>query len=194
VQLFADLAGLALVKAHLTEQNLRLDPVDHETETEKYGPFMERLRLGLERARTSHEPLTILILDVDNFKQISNAYGYETSRAMLKEIGAIVKSHLRPADAAGRYGFDEFIVMAANASPDEGFQRADELRAQVEHSSFTTHGIRSTVSVGIAFFPATAETADAIVQAAKGALFEAQRAGRNSVRREGRAEETLSQP
>jgi diguanylate cyclase (GGDEF)-like protein len=190
MQMFADLAGLALVKAHLTEQNLRLDRVDHETDTEKYGPFLERLRLGLERARTSHEALAVMILDVDNFKHIANTYGYDTSRALLKEIGTIVKAHLHPTDACGRYGFDELIIMAGNTPAEEGIQRADEIRSQVEHTSFTRHGIRSTVSVGIAFFPATAETANELVQEAKGALFEAQRSGRNSVRWEG----TVGQP
>jgi diguanylate cyclase (GGDEF)-like protein len=191
VQMFADLAGLAVVKEHLIDQNLRLDRIDHETETEKYGPFLDRLRLGLERARTSREELSVMILDVDNFKHIANTYGYDTSRLILKEIGAIVRSRLHATDACGRYGFDEFIMMAANTAPDGGIRRADDLRAMVEQTAFTTRGIRSTVSIGVSFFPATAETADTLVQAAKGALFEAQRAGRNNVRWEGTVERTV---
>lgn len=184
VQMFADIAGLGVVKAYLTEQNLRLDRIDHETETEKYVPFLDRLRLGIERAKTSHEELTVMILDVDNFKYLGNTYGTDISRAILKEIGAITKGCLHATDACGRYGFDEFILMATNTTPDEGIQRADELRALVEHTSFTARGLRSTVSIGLAFFPATADTTEGLVQAAKEALFEAQRAGRNSVRYE----------
>jgi diguanylate cyclase (GGDEF)-like protein len=178
----ADIAGLALVKAHLTEQNLRLDRIDHDTETEKYVPFLERLQAGLERAHMYHEQLAVMILDVDNFKSIANTYGYETSRVMLKEMAGIVKALLRPSDACGRYGFDEFIVMVGNSSAEDAIARADGLRAEIEKAHYARLDVRSTVSIGLAFYPMNAGTADALVQSAKGALFEAQRAGRNSVR------------
>lgn len=182
VQMCADIAGLAVVKSTLTEQNLRLDRIDHETETEKYVPFLERLHAGLERARTSHEQLAVMILDVDNFKSIANTYGYDTSRAMLKEMAGIVKNQVRVSDACGRYGFDEFIVMIGNSSLEDAIARADTLRAEIEKAHYTKLDIRSTVSIGLAFYPTSADTADALVQCAKGALFEAQRAGRNNVR------------
>ena len=181
LQSFADFAALAINKAQLFETNLRLDRTDHETDLEKYAPFLERIHAGIERSKTLHESFGLMILDVDNFKHIASMYGYDSSRRLLKQIADLIKSRLRNIDAAGRYGFDEFIVLRANSDLLEAVLFADELRGAVERSMFTAREIRTTVSVGVAVYPRHAATIDALLLAVKQALFEAQRSGRNKV-------------
>ena len=153
LQSFADLISIALNKSYLYEKNLRLDKIDHETELEKYAPFLERLSTSISRAEESHESLSLFILDIDNYKQIGGTYGYEASKKVLKEIASLVKARLRPMDAASRYGFDEIIVLRENASLEAGIAFAEELRKTIEETEFTQQGIHTTVSIGAAAFP-----------------------------------------
>lgn len=180
LQLFADIAGLAVTKAQLFEENMRLDRIDHETDLEKYVAFQERMRSTAERARQAGEDFSVLILDVDNFKDTVNTYGYDTSRQLLKEMGKIVKEHLRPGDAAGRYGFDEFVMLIANTGLNEGLKFANLLRERIASQQYTNRGITSSVSIGVAAFPRSGNSIDTVMVTAKQAIFEAQRSGRNS--------------
>jgi diguanylate cyclase (GGDEF)-like protein len=178
---FATLAALALNKSRLFEENLRLDKIDHETEVEKYGPFLERLNMNIERAQKFGERFALMLLDVDNYKHLALTYGYETSRMLLKELAGVFKSQLRGIDGAGRYGFDEIILLRANSSLEEAVDRANALRTLVENTTFTAKHIRTTVSVGVSAYPENAETIDDLLMTVKNALFEAQRSGRNRV-------------
>ena len=91
LQSFADLISITLNKSYLYEKNLRLDKIDHETELEKYAPFLERLNTSISRAEESHESLTLFILDVDNYKQIGGTYGYDASKKVLKKLQVLLK-------------------------------------------------------------------------------------------------------
>ncbi len=178
---FANLSGIALNKSRMFEENLHLDKIDHETGTEKYGNFLERLGTHVERSQKFGEKFALLLLDVDNYKQIALTYGYDTSRVLLKEMAALIKSHLRSVDGAGRYGFDEIILLRANSSLEEAVTRADHLRSLVESTPFTPKQIKTSVSIGVAAFPENAGTVEDLLATLKNALFEAQRSGRNRV-------------
>jgi diguanylate cyclase (GGDEF)-like protein len=181
LQSFADLTSIALNKSYLYEKNLRLDPVDHETDLEKYAPFLERLSTSISRAETNRESLSLFILDIDNYKQIGGTYGYEASKRLLKEIASVIKSRLRPMDAASRYGFDEVIILRENTMLDEGIVFADDLRRVIETMEFTQQNIRTTVSIGVAAFPKNANSDKDLLLVAKEALYDAQRRGKNKV-------------
>lgn len=181
LQILADFVAVALHKSQLCEDNLRLDRIDHETELEKYAPFLERIQAGIERAKALHESFTLMILDVDNFKHIASTYGYDSSREMLRQIAGLIKGRLKNFDAAGRHGFDEFIVLRASSDLVDGVSFADELREAIHRTSFTSRGILTTVSVGVAVYPWHATTIDSMSLSVKEALFDAQRAGRNKV-------------
>ncbi len=181
LQMFADLAGLAINKTRLYEENLRLERIDRETGLEKYPPFLERLNAAASRAGELGEAYAVVILDVDNFKDTANTFGYEASRELLKQIGQLVKNSLRPIDAAGRYGFDEFIVMLENTDLEYALGYARSLLQQVETQRFTLRGIQSTISAGVAAYPQNGRTNEDLILTAKKGLFEAQRTGRNKV-------------
>jgi diguanylate cyclase (GGDEF)-like protein len=181
LQSFADLTSITLAKSYLYEKNLRLDPVDPETDLEKYAPFLERLSTGIARAEVNRESLSLLILDIDNYKQIGGTYGYEASKRLLKGIAGVIKSRLRPMDAASRYGFDELIILRENSPLEKGIMFAEELRKIIEETEFTQDKIRTTVSLGVAAFPGNAKSEKDFLIVAKEALYQAQRSGRNRV-------------
>ena len=181
LQSFADFAAIALHTSRLFEDNLRLDRVDHETELEKYSPFLERIQTTIERSSELRESFSLLILDVDNFKHIATTYGYDASKKVLRQIADLIKHRLRSIDAVGRHGFDEFIILRSHADLVEGVLFADELRKSIQETAFTEHGIRTTVSGGISVYPRHATTLDTLLHSVKEALFDAQRAGRNNV-------------
>ena len=181
LQGFADLISIALNKSYLYEKNLRLDKMDHETELEKYAPFLERLSTSISRAEESHENLALFIMDIDNYKHIGGTYGYNASKKVLKEIVNLVKARLRPIDAASRYGFDELIVLRENASLETGIAFAEELCRAIEKMEFTQQRIHTTVSVGVGAFPQSANSEKDLLVAVKEALYDAQRSGRNRV-------------
>lgn len=184
LQFFADLCGVAIIKTTLQEENLRLERIDRETGLEKFGPFLEHARGAVERADEFGEQFTLLLLDVDNFKETVNTYGYAVSRQLLHELGTIVRSRTRPVDASARYGFDECILLLSRTDLDEGLASANELRQKIADHVFTDKGIRSTVSIGVGAFPRNGKTIDSLLAATKEALFEAQRRGRNTVHAE----------
>jgi diguanylate cyclase (GGDEF)-like protein len=181
LQSFADLSSIALNKSYLYEKNLRLDKIDHETDLEKYAPFLERLSTSIARAEENHESLSLFILDIDNYKQIGGTYGYEASKRVLKELAGLIKARLRPMDAASRYGFDEIIVMRENTSMDDGIAFAENIRKTIEEKRFTQQDIHTTVSIGVAAFPKNAQIEKDLLLVAKEALYDAQRSGRNRV-------------
>jgi diguanylate cyclase (GGDEF)-like protein len=181
LQSLADLTSIALNKAYLYEKNLRLDPVDSDTDLEKYAPFLERLNTSISRAEANRESLSLFILDIDNYKQVGGTYGYEASKRLLKEIAGVIRSRLRPMDAASRYGFDEVILLRENTLLEEGLAFADTLRSAIEEKEFTQQHIRTTVSIGVAAFPKNATSEKDLVLAAKEALYDAQRSGKNKV-------------
>jgi diguanylate cyclase (GGDEF)-like protein len=179
--LFANIAGLALNKSHLFEENLRLERIDKETGLEKYLPFLEHVHGAVARAGEFGERFGILLLDVDNFKEIVKTYGYDLSRQVLRQMAVIALEHLRPIDSAGRYGFDEFVILIENADLAAIVQKAQLLRESIASIPYTEKKIDSSVSIGVASYPDDGRTADELLLSAKRALFEAQRKGRNSV-------------
>jgi diguanylate cyclase (GGDEF)-like protein len=187
-QSFADFAALALHKAQLLEDNLRLDKIDHETGMEKYAPFLERIRSAIDRSNSLHESFSLMIFDVDNFKHVANTYGYDASREMLKQMAGLIKSRLRGIDAPGRHGFDEFIVLRSNSELVDGVMFADEVREAISRTSFTNHGILTTVSAGVTVYPHHASDIESLLLSVKEALFAAQRSGRNKVSHVGKEE------
>ncbi len=181
IQGFADFAAVALNKARLYEENLRLDTVDHETDLLKYPAFLEKLHEALVRGESSGEHFSLMLLDVDNYKHIALTYGYENARLMLREIAGIIRQALRPTDAAGRYGFDEFIVLRANTEVEAALREAEALCTRIREGSYARNDIRTSVSIGVSVFPVHAAAERELLHATKESLYEAQRSGRDRV-------------
>jgi diguanylate cyclase (GGDEF)-like protein len=174
LHVFADLAGLAYMKAQLYVENLRLDRIDRETGLFKYITFLDELKLKMEEARDNNTMLAIFLCDVNNFKKIAQMYGYDCSRQLLKEIGAAARTLLGASSIAARYGFDEFIFLLPNTG-EEAIAQAEALADTIAQKQFTKQNIQSSVSVGVALYPQNGTNMESLLMTVKKAMFEAQR-------------------
>lgn len=126
----------------------------------------------------------VLFMDIDCFKSVNDRYGHQVGDRVLTAIAAALRATLRPEDAVGRYGGEEFVALIADAGPESARLVGERLRAQVEGLAPTSGGPeRVTLSVGSTVYDPQKheETAVELLRRADAALYAAKRAGRNRV-------------
>ena len=153
----------------------RTDPL---TQLPNRRGFRELLDLELERARRGGAPLTVLVGDVDHFKDVNDRAGHHVGDAALQRVAALLRDGVRKIDAAARIGGEEFAVVLPGAGAQEAFAVAERLRCALR-DAFADASVPITISFGIASHPAHAETAASLVRAADEALYGAKESGRN---------------
>jgi diguanylate cyclase (GGDEF)-like protein len=139
----------------------------------------------LRRAQRFNRPVALLLLDLDHFKSINDTYGHRAGDAVLARFGALVMTHARSYDVAGRIGGEEFALVLPEVGRAAALRLAERLRVVVEREAFAipTHAapLSVTVSIGIALFPIHGRDPDSLKQTADDALYEAKAAGRNRI-------------
>jgi two-component system, cell cycle response regulator len=145
--------------------------------------FLDRMPTEIAYARRHKTPLTLLMFDVDHFKQVNDRHGHVAGDYVLATIATLVTSTLRTEDLFARYGGEEFAVLCRGATLEKASVLAERLRAKVETHLFAHHGqrIAVTISVGVATFVDHPDAATQLIADADGALYRAKRAGRNRV-------------
>jgi two-component system cell cycle response regulator len=132
------------------------------------------------RCRAAREPLAVLMIDVDNLKQVNDAHGHPAGDRALKQVVDRVTSALRPSDLVARVGGDEFVVVMPETDPAAALHIAERLRSRIGDT--LVEGVAVTVSIGAAASrPDEEEELDATLQRADAALYEAKRNGGNRV-------------
>jgi diguanylate cyclase (GGDEF)-like protein len=141
------------------------------------------LERELARCKREGRPLSLMMMDLDHFKQVNDTYGHQGGDEILKEIGALLASHARAGDIACRYGGEEFTLLLPNMPLDAAMERAEQLRAEFAAMAvrFGEFAIRSTLSIGIAVYPEHGKLPDELTQRADLALYRAKAEGRNRV-------------
>ena len=126
--------------------------------------------------------VSVMMIDVDRFKSINDNHGHDVGDAVLREVADTMRSQLRAADVVSRYGGEEFLVVLADAPPEEALAIAERLRAALEHMPIKADGpeVKVTVSIGLAVMPGGGSVREA-VSAADAALYRAKALGRNRV-------------
>lgn len=134
------------------------------------------------RARRHGRDLSVLMLDIDHFKQINDVHGHLTGDSVLRGLAAILQKRLRPSDRLGRYGGEEFCAILPETSLTSATRIAEELRALVESHAFVSEDkeLRVTMSVGAGRLREGMGLND-LYRAADEMLYEAKRTGRNRV-------------
>jgi diguanylate cyclase (GGDEF)-like protein len=145
--------------------------------------FDEELALEWRRAHRIGDSLALVLLDLDNFKQVNDTYGHPAGDAVLRAIGELLATGVRQIDLAARYGGEEFVVLVPESDLDGAAQLAKRLRAalgkvKVELADGTK--LKVTASFGVAA-SGELETAEELVAAADEALYDAKRAGKDRV-------------
>ena len=141
-------------------------------------------RRELARADREGNQLTIVMLDIDHFKNLNDTHGHMAGDAVLREFTARITASLRPYDAVGRYGGEEFLVVLPGCAVEAGMRHADRLRSLITDLPFDTSEGRHTVtcSLGVASTSSTnPKDPDSLIRAADAALYRAKRNGRNRV-------------
>ena len=131
-------------------------------------------------ARRLHQPLSLLMLDLDRFKQLNDSVGHDAGDDALRRLAVCFRQELRGVDSAARFGGDEFALILPQAYAEGALLVAERLRARIEQIEIPGFG-NVTASIGIATFPSQAPARAELVSAADAALYNAKRTGRNRV-------------
>ncbi|MGD1808898.1 diguanylate cyclase [Dapis sp. BLCC M126] len=144
----------------------------------------ESLKQEIIKAKRNQQPLSVIMVDVDHFKQFNDIYGHDVGDMVLRELGRFLQQKVRGYDIACRYGGEEMTLILINTPLGIAKQRAENICSEVRELSLKNQGkiLQSiTVSLGVACFPLHGSTKEEIIQRADKALYRAKKAGRNRV-------------
>ena len=138
--------------------------------------FETLLDRELRRFKRYGNPLSLIIMDIDDFKRINDEFGHARGDAVLVRVGQLLERQVREVDVPGRWGGEEFVVMLPQAESQKAFKVAERVRASVE-AELADDGL--TISLGVATCPDHAQNAAELYKAADSALYAAKRNGKN---------------
>ena len=177
------------VKAEKEVRELNIQLRDQSVRDPLTGLFNRRYleeSLGREliRAQRQNAALSLIMADIDHFKNVNDTYGHPAGDKVLKVFGELIKKYSRGSDIYCRYGGEEFLLVCPDMTGDKAYERAEQLRMAISETSITFEGsvIKVTASFGVASHPQHGDTDNKLISAADSALYEAKNAGRNQVK------------
>ena len=177
---FGDAAALALDNAQIRarlEHQAQTDPL---TGLFNHRAFHERLRQALANASRSHDAVSLLMLDIDDFKRVNDVYGHSAGDEILRSLADTLKDAMRTSDVVYRLGGEEFAIVIASRSPQNAERLAHRLVQRVEATEFDPAG-RITISVGLARGPEHAMNPRELIACAEAAMMTAKARGKNQI-------------
>ena len=175
-------ADLEKTNAALESANLRLEAMattDGLTGLKNHRAFQEKLQLEFEYASRYSTPLSLLILDVDNFKKYNDTYGHPAGDVVLKEVAMLLQSAARTTDFVARYGGEEFVVVLPQTSSVDALRAAERFRNALENADWKLRSI--TGSFGATTMLPTTIDRTQMISEADSALYASKAGGRNRV-------------
>lgn len=177
--------AIAIDNARLHEQIKTMATTDAVTGLSNRHVFEQKLAAEVERAQRLGMNVSLIIFDIDYFKEFNDMYGHPAGDARLKGMAEIIKSNLRKYDIAARYGGDEFAIILSNSNEQNALAFAKRLHEAAQTSSpYTAYkNIPGyTLSIGVATFPQDATTHTELLIAADHAAMRAKHLGKNRIR------------
>ncbi len=153
--------------------------------TDKLTGLYNRVKLETEMERVMQEfqryniPCCVVLVDIDHFKAVNDEYGHLVGDEVLVKVASILRKYTRATDIVGRWGGEEFLIIAPNTTIEQAAVLAENLRYIIERENFAEVG-KKTISIGVSCFKEGLSIGDVIEQADK-ALYEAKKTGRNKV-------------
>jgi diguanylate cyclase (GGDEF)-like protein len=186
LEIFANQAVTAIEIARSYTDAREQSARDGLTGVYNHRHFQEALQKELGRAERQNRPLTVLMLDIDDFKSVNDRYGHPVGDAILQRIVAEIRSEIRAdMDLLARYGGEEFAVILPETPPGQAAEVAERIRRRIDERLFrppeSDEILRVTVSIGLATFPSDAGTKRELIERADAALYRAKRGGKNAV-------------
>lgn len=180
---FASHAAVAIENARLHEEAQRLAITDGLTGVYNHRYFYHVLETEMARVERYGGRVSLIMLDIDNFKRYNDTYGHLAGDRLLQEIAHLLIEATREADIVARYGGEEFAVILPETDKAGTVATAERIRTAVEHHTWPdqANGEGVTISAGVATHPPDAATAEELIRAADTALYEAKQRGKNRV-------------
>jgi diguanylate cyclase (GGDEF)-like protein len=183
-RMVADSVGLALANMKLRETLRQQSIRDPLTDLYNRRYMEESLERELRRSARNLRPVGVIMVDIDHFKRVNDAYGHEAGDAILQQLGRFLKRHIRGGDIACRFGGEEFVLILPEASLEQTARRAEQYRQDFNAMPlrYNDRAIESvTLSFGVASYPDYGDTSEDVLRAADAALYRAKHEGRDRV-------------
>ena len=176
-------AALSLENVELHEHVQRQAVTDELTGLSNHRRFQEVIATEVERSRRFDQDLGLVLLDIDNFKQINDTFGHQQGDRVLREVARVLRESCREIDEPARYGGEEMVVALPQTDLEGAYQLAERMRTAIEELEVSRGDgdgvLRVTASFGVASLPRSAEGKDDLIEAADRALYSAKRSGKN---------------
>jgi len=185
--MLANQAGLAIENASLYEMVRHQSHTDSITNLWNHGFFQDQLSKEITSARANHHALSLLVLDIDDFKKLNDTYGHHNGDIVLREIANILKDSSRENDYACRYGGEEFAIILTQTTKEQGMVIAERIREKIAGQTFqlsadtNVEKLHVTVSIGLSTFPEDAHTKEEFIAKADKAMYIAKFSGKNRI-------------
>ncbi len=174
--------GLYNLKIVTLYEKLKLLSVTDElTSLHNRRYFFQKLREEIERAWRYSRKISLLLIDIDNFKQYNDIYGHQQGDDVLRTFSNRLKKIVRENDTVARLGGEEFVIIMPEANSDMAFNLAERLRLDVTKYPLRDANGKFTISIGVAGFPSDAQDTNKLLRKADSALYQAKREGKNKV-------------
>lgn len=179
--ILAEQLSLVLKKIILYERVQELAITDGLTGLYVRRHFIERLNDELARCKKHDFELSLMMLDLDHFKQCNDTHGHLVGDIALKEIAKIMREYVRQVDLVGRYGGEEFVIALPDTDKQSAMHVAERMRSSVEKHKFRAYDetIGITISIGVSNFPENGKDVVTLIDRADQALYKAKAEGRN---------------
>jgi diguanylate cyclase (GGDEF)-like protein len=175
----------ALESAQVHAQIKRQAVMDGLTGLFNHGYFQETLAARAKEHQLVQRPYAVLMMDLDNFKEVNDTYGHLAGDTILRAVAETLSGATRREDVAARYGGEEFALFLPGRTAEQALRIGERIRAAVDQIRALAPGIPSplcvTLSIGVAAFPENGEDHHIILEQADLALYRAKREGKNRV-------------
>lgn len=183
--ILGNILAVAVGNSRTYEHVKAMSYTDGMTGLHNYRFFRLRIKEEMSRTRREESIISLLIMDVDHFKNYNDTLGHPAGDEVLRQVSTILQHSVRDNDIVARYGGEEFAVILPGAEKEGAMALAERIRVKVEETAFHREEIQPggqlTVSIGIATFPEDALTEDDLIICADKALYHAKNTGRNRV-------------
>ena len=159
-----------------------LSQVDEMTSLLNKRSFMPLFTRSADVAVKFSEPLSVMMIDADNLKNVNDTYGLAAGDKLITTIALTIQDSLRTTDVVCRYGGDEFVAILPKAGAEKARHTAERIRAAIENTSFDANGVRvsTTASIGVASYPEEVSDVNRLMEKADEALYVSKEVGRNT--------------
>jgi diguanylate cyclase (GGDEF)-like protein len=181
--ILVNILSISLSNAQIYEEVKQMSFTDGMTGLNNYRYFENRLREEINRAKRNNTKLSLIMLDIDHFKNYNDTLGHQAGDEALRTLAWVLKNTARDDDIVNRYGGEEFSIILPGLEKERIEILAERIRVKVEEHPFYKEHVqpegKMTISIGAASFPNDAKTFDTLISKADKALYKAKNKGRN---------------